>query len=142
MFIFFDNLVSVCLDCGFFSLAKTQQLMNDLLVSYLDLSEEAGLLREFLIFDWLLSGHRFLPEIFNTDINGYRDILWHQAAESVPGLYTAKERNHFFKRGIFFPFSADTLLHCPLPPGQPYSYIGFFKNHDQQKTTVVVIPCK
>jgi len=139
LYLFFDQLVSACLKREFFSLAKTQAFMNDILYQFVASRPDAGLCHELLTFDWLLCGHRFLPEIFHQDINAYRDLLWHQAPAEIPALYTAKERNMFFKRGIFYKFSARVLslrpqLACPADVS-----LGFFKDHDQAKTTVMVI---
>jgi anaerobic magnesium-protoporphyrin IX monomethyl ester cyclase len=140
MFLFFDQLVTLCLSKEFFSVAKTQHLMNDLLYSFIDYHEKRVLLREFLIFDWLHCGHRFLPEIFNKNLKEDREFLWKNAPGEIEGLYTEKDRNLFFKRGIFYKFSPLFLSHSLLSKNNGDSFVGFFCNNNSDKTEVIVIP--
>ncbi len=142
VFSFFDQLVSMCLNRYFFSRAKTQELMNDILISFIETHEKNDLFRELLIFDWLLSGHRFLPDIFNENVNKHKEILWNYAALEITGLYTEKERNLFFKRGVFFKFSSSLLSHCRISDKGKGGFVGFFsdvQNVKNKKTITTLI---
>jgi len=140
-FLFFDKIVTLCLDRSFYSLAKTQEFMNEILFSFIQYQENTALLRELLIFDWLLSGHRYLPDIFNENINTYKDFLWNTAAAELPDLYTEKERNLFFKRGVFFKFSSSLLSHCLRSPAGKDGFVVFFAEGGSvtNKKTIAVI---
>ncbi len=137
---FFEGLLRECQQRGLFTLAKTQQLMHDILFTFVHDHAHAPLLQELLVFDWLLCGHRFLPESCNRDLNGDREFLWQRAALDQEGLYTARERNLFFKKGIFCRFSARLLAHCRIVEGQGDAFVGFFKDEQHGKTMAVVIP--
>jgi hypothetical protein len=137
---FFEGLLSECHHRGLFTLAKTQQLMHDILFTFVHGHVNALLLQELLVFDWLLCGHRFLPESCNRDLNADREFLWQRAALDQEGLYTARERNLFFKKGIFCRFSAQLMAHCRIVEGQKDSFVGFFKDEQQGRSMAVVIP--
>jgi hypothetical protein len=140
IFSFFEQLLAHGHANGLFALAKTQQLMSDILFSFVRDHGHALILQELLVFDWLLCGHRFLPEMFTQDINADKEFLWQTAAAELEGLYTARERNHFFKKGIFCRFSARLLAHCRLGEGDVDGFVGFFKAGQPGKTMAVVIP--
>ena len=145
IFLFFEQLASHCLDHDFFALAKTQESMNGILVSRIKGHKEGGLLREILIFDWLRCGHRFLPEVLQEDLTRHRNLLWQQAAAEIPDFYTPKERNFFFKRGVFCQFSAALLAHCRLSGNGIEGFVGFFteeSNKAKRKTRALVIPTR
>ncbi|HHD57479.1 MAG TPA: DUF4080 domain-containing protein, partial [Desulfobulbaceae bacterium] len=109
-FVFFECLLTVCREKGFFQRAATQELMVELLVSHVSERSDFGLLRELLIFDWLRCGHRFLPEIFQgRSLAGQRTRLRKTMPLRYEPLYSERERNRFFKQGIFYPFSAEAL---------------------------------
>ncbi len=143
IFVFFEELTTACLGHDFFTLAKTQELMNSILFAFIEGHPKRDVLREILIFDWLRCGHRFLPALFQVDLTGQRNLLWQQAADEIPGLYDMKARNFFFKRGVFCRFSAALLAHCRLAPGGAGGYVGFFTEEsckEKRKTQAVVIP--
>lgn len=139
MFAWFQGLSALCARRGFYTLSKTQALMNEILISYIQGHDQASLLREFMIYDWLLCGHRYLPEVFQEDLTAPKDYLWRHAADAIDGLYTAKERNYFFKRGVFFKFSPPVLLHCGFQELENDGFVGFVTEHKSPMAIVFSI---
>lgn len=125
-YIFCERLLSECQGRDFFSRAKTHELMNEILFAVAASYERTDLWREFLVFDWLLCGHRFLPDIFNVDLRGHKDFLWGYAPQEVLDLYTQKDRAFFFKKATFCKFSSELLLCCDVPTGSDGGFVGFF----------------
>ena len=110
-FVFFWELLTVCREKEFFQRAATQELMVEILAAHVSGRGDFELLRELLIFDWLRCGHRFLPEIFQgQSLADQRTRLRKTMPLSYEPLYSERERNHFFKQGIFYHFSAAALL--------------------------------
>ncbi len=110
VFVFFRELLSVCNEVDFFQRAPTHELMLELLTGYLAARPDCDLLRELLIFDWLRCGHRFLPHALRAhSLADLRTGLRKSMPLAWAPLYTERERNRFFKQGIFYPFSAVAL---------------------------------
>ena len=77
-----------------------------------------------LRFDWLRSGHRFLPGIFGPDaLQQDKDALWHQLPEEYSPLYTPRTRSAFFKRCTVVRFSKALLQTKGL--GKEQAYVVF-----------------
>jgi hypothetical protein len=118
MFAFFSELLTVCIERDFFSLATTQQLLVEMLASHCRLRTDWSLLRELLIFDWLRCGHRFFPDALNgIDLAALREKARRGMPLEYEALYSARSRNRFFKQTLFYPFSAAAcrilgLEHC------------------------------
>ncbi len=109
-FVFFWELVTVCKERDFFQRAATQELMIALLITHVSGRDDFGLLRELLLFDWLRCGHRYLPEVLKGEsLAEQRNRLRKTMPLSCENFYSERDRNRFFKQGIFYPFSADTL---------------------------------
>ena len=109
-FLFFNQLLTKCLDADFFRQAKTQKRMNSLLLELTRNHPEEKTLHELLIFDWLHSGHRFLPANLNPEnLNREKEHFWKNMPQNKEPLYTYKTRNHFFKQSLFMRFSDKTL---------------------------------
>ncbi len=106
MFAFFADLLTVCSERDFFSLATTQQLLVEMLVTHCQFRTDWNLLRELLIFDWLRCGHRFLPDSLNgLDLATLREKARRGMPLEYEALYSARSRNRFFKQTVFYPFS-------------------------------------
>ncbi|RUM38771.1 MAG: hypothetical protein DSY57_02085, partial [Desulfobulbus sp.] len=130
-FVFFESLLTVCKERGFFQRAATQELMVEILVAHISGRSDFELLRELLIFDWLRCGHRFLPEIFRgQSLADQRSRLRKTMPLGYEPLYTERERNHFFKQGIFYPFSAPTLRLVGMDPEGDISMVCFLEKSD------------
>lgn len=126
-FSFFSKLLDQCLSSGFFQQAKTQKLMNTLLLEIASAREDKKIIREILRYDWLRSGNRFLPEnIIEKSLKEEKDRLWQELPQEYPPLYTQKTRNYFFKQSLFASFSKEALQE-----------IGIVEN---AKTTVCFLP--
>lgn len=139
IFIFFNKLVEVCVENNFLSLSKTNELMNSILLSFIMNNYKFEIIRELLIFDWLLCGHRYLPSIFNEDINNYKEFIFNNSSLSINGLYTEKEKNFFFKKGIFFKFSSSIFFYDDMYKSNSKVYVGFFTD-ETNKTITKIIP--
>jgi radical SAM superfamily enzyme YgiQ (UPF0313 family) len=109
-FLFFWELLKKCQKTDFFNRATTQKLMSGLLLAYSKNQQAEKILKELLVFDWLRSGHKFLPEHLKTkNFNQEKNRLWQNMPRNFPPHYTYKTRNYFFKRSIFMRFSPQTL---------------------------------
>lgn len=143
IFLFFEQLLTLCSRGNFFSLARTQVLMNDLLFALVDSHKDRAVLIECLILDWLLCGHRYLPAVFELDINTHKKFLWKNAPQELEGLYTKPERNFFFKKGVFFKFSSVVLSPTGISDADADSFVIFETNEVNGKikeTMVRLIP--
>lgn len=116
-FSFFEELLELCVYKNFFSLAKTQAFMNDILLEYCRSDSKSELLEEILIYDWLSCGHRFLPTGLNGDLTAARNDLYKTLPEKIEDLYDQKNRNFFFKKNVFYTFSGAFL-----------NFVGLAKN--------------
>ena len=104
------KLLDQCQANAFFERSPTQKLMSSMLLKLSSNHREAVLLKELLIFDWLRSGHRFLPNhLKGNKLNKEKERLWYNMPQNFSPWYTYKSRNHFFKRSIFRRFSARAL---------------------------------
>ncbi len=119
-FAFFAQLLSICQEADFFSLAKTQEFMTRMLVELGQMRSDRELFCELVRFDWLVSGQRLLPPCLIAEPSKeIRDHLWHHLPEDLPPHYTRLTRNEFFKRGIFARFSGTLLTDVGLADGLP-----------------------
>ncbi len=130
-FAFFLSLLTLCKEEGFFQRAATQQLMVEILAGLAAKRGDQQLLRELLIFDWLRCGHRYLPEILQGEpLSEHRTRLRKSMPLHCEPLYTARERNRFFKQGIFYPFSAQALRHVGLDPDGQAAVVCFLEKEE------------
>lgn len=109
---FFTHLLNVSREGRLFELAATQKLLCRLLVQAIVDYEKKDLMLELLVYDWLRCGHRKLPACLNPDFREegeLRDTLYQNLPAEIPGLYSARERNRFFKQTIFHRFSRECL---------------------------------
>ncbi|MFH1021533.1 MAG: DUF4080 domain-containing protein [Pseudomonadota bacterium] len=134
---FFARLLSICQAADFFSLAKTQELMNRMLVELARTRPDRELFCELLRFDWLVSGQRLLPPSLAAEPSKeIRDHLWHHLPEGLPPYYTRLSKNEFFKRGIFARFSGPLLKAVGLAEGMaegessPDGYVCFLPEQE------------
>ena len=109
IFSFFKELTNICLEENFFKLAKTQKFLCEILYKLSLKLEEKHIFREYLIYDWLLCGHRFLPDFFEINLNIYRDFIWKNLPEKISDVFDHHNRNDFFKRNVFYKFSPEFM---------------------------------
>jgi len=151
-FYFFAQLLSICQEADFFSLAKTQELMTRMLVELAQPRPDRELFRDLVRFDWLVSGQRLLPPCLVAEPSKeIRDYLWHHLPEELPPHYTRLTRNEFFKRGIFARFSGQLLNAVGLAEGRAGGelptggYVCFLQEqeygagHQRQRHTVFFV---
>ncbi|MCB2181479.1 MAG: DUF4080 domain-containing protein [Desulfobulbaceae bacterium] len=121
-FHFFMELVTFCNRENFFERAKNQRFMSQLLYSFSkQLVPHSSILQELLVFDWLHSGNRFLPNHLSslqTAPKDERNRLWHSLPQDLPPFYSSKTRNHFFKQSFFLSFSREVLAELEFDPGE------------------------
>jgi len=109
-FDFFNDLLETCIQYDFFNRAKTQRLMSRILYEISKTHPCHKLLTELLRFDWIRSGHRFLPDHLSPDLlREGKKQLWSQMPQEYSPLYTLKTRNTFFKKSLFLEFSSEAL---------------------------------
>lgn len=118
VFVFFQGLLRLCQQENFFSLAPTQEFLGRLLQIYVTEREDGPLLLEFMRYDWLRCGHRYLPSCLQLERaedqpQAVKDALFQLSTADPAGLFeTLFEkggRNHFFKTGFFLRFSGQCL---------------------------------
>lgn len=129
IFAFFSGLLLLCKKREFFQRAATQEFLNILLTEYLAdcKNKDKKILTELLVFDWLRTGHRFLPECLGrVSLADVRSRLRMDMPQSMEPFFTARERNRFFKQGIFYIFSAETLAVTELATQQDSSEVVCF----------------
>ncbi len=106
----FTELLDLCRAEDFFARARTQQLMNHILLAWAASRSDGELVAELLCFDWLRSGHRFLPPEFDAaPLATARDRLYHALPDELAPFFTARDRNRFFKKSLFLDCSAPLL---------------------------------
>lgn len=111
-FRFFLDLLNTCMEENFFGKARTQRLMSKILYQFIESDAKGDMLQELLRYDWLRSGHRFLPDHLNNvdvSLKEERDRLWKTLPQNYPPLYTSRSRNSFLKQSLFVSFSGRTL---------------------------------
>ena len=114
-FQFFLGLLQACRQREFFNRARTQLLMSEILSDFSRSEPDGELLTELLIFDWLRSGHRFLPDHLGPQrLKEEKQRQWQALPEALPPLYVSATRNEFFKQSLFVRFSAPTLRELGL----------------------------
>jgi anaerobic magnesium-protoporphyrin IX monomethyl ester cyclase len=112
---FFQALLAVCREHGFFHLAHTQALMNQLLVHLARQRHDSRLLLDLLRYDWLRCGHRFLPkELEETPQAELRDRLRRTLPQELEGLFSSRSRTEFFKQAVFLELSAEAMAALDL----------------------------
>lgn len=118
-FQFFLELLESCRKHHFFNKAKTQLLMNEILADFIRDEPLRELLQELLIYDWLRSGHRFLPDHLGPHVlKQTKDQLWRELPQELPPFYSSVGRSNFFKQSLFVRFSGETLHELELTEGE------------------------
>jgi hypothetical protein len=144
IFVFFESLLTLCRDKGFFELAPTQELMGSLLFEVTRNRPDRELVRELLVFDWLRCGHRFLPgHLEQEHLLMEKKNLWRKMPQNWAGVYDYKNRDEFFKQGVFVRFSANLLKEAGLSvDGEPgiVSFQAKRENTVFKFNRVVLIP--
>ncbi|MBI5557855.1 MAG: DUF4080 domain-containing protein [Deltaproteobacteria bacterium] len=114
----FLNLLQACRKKNFFGRAKTQLLMSEILLDFTSHASNSLLMKEILIFDWLRSGHRFLPEHLDPMTSKeLKSRLWLEMPENFLPFYTNTSRSNFFKQAIFVEFSGELLKELGFTDG-------------------------
>jgi anaerobic magnesium-protoporphyrin IX monomethyl ester cyclase len=118
-FQFFLDLLESCRKQSFFNRARTQLLMSEILADYIRNDPKSELLKELLIYDWLRSGHRFLPDHLGPHVlKKVKNQLWRELPQEFLPFYNNVSRNNFFKQSLFVRFSGETLQELGLTDGQ------------------------
>ncbi len=113
-FVFFQRLLALCHEVGFFQLAATQEFMCSLLVQLTADRDDSGLIVELLRYDWLRCGFRFLPDClqqapFLESPEVTRSKLYQSLPGELAGIYLPAERNNFFRKSYFLRVSEKLL---------------------------------
>lgn len=125
-FQFFDQLRAVCRRHNFFDLSPTQELMARMLCELVKERPDQAVMRELLCYDWLRCGHRFLPDFLGAKpLAELRTELRNSLPASLEGLYAARQRTEFLKRGVFLELSAQALAEVGLDGGSGPAAVCF-----------------
>ena len=131
IFAFFQGLLRLCQQKGFFDQAKTQELLNSLLLEVAQKRPDRELIRELLVFDWLRCGHHFLPEHFEHEsIADNKKYLWKNMPLKLEGIYDYKSRDEFFKQGVFMQFSGNLLQEIGLSAAGETGFVCFLPERE------------
>jgi hypothetical protein len=108
---FFQGLLAVCREHGFFGLAATQELMCSLLSRDCTGRTDEGLIRDLLRYDWMRCGHRLLPPCLALEDGreppeATKDRLYQTMPAERGGAYGRGEKNHFFRKAVFLRLSS------------------------------------
>ncbi len=114
IYVFFQELLAICHDSGFFQLAATQELMCTKLVELATKRDDGDLIVELLRFDWLRCGFRFLPSCLKVDSGKEqpeqtKSSLYQTLPAEIEGVYRKNNRNHFFRKSYFLRISQKML---------------------------------
>lgn len=117
-FVFFSDLLDICLKQSFFQVAKTHKLMHRLLFELAEKRLDTVLFQELLCYDWLRCGHRSLPEYCHAaSQKEIRDLLRLKLPQNMAGLFDHRNRVEFLKQASFFKMSGQALKY--VAEGQP-----------------------
>jgi hypothetical protein len=119
---FFQKLLVVADKNRLFQLAATQDFLCTLLVETMNTRNDWELIRELLVYDWLCCGKRNLPTCLSgaqENARSLKDILYQQLETDIPGLYSKKDRNRFFRQTVFHQFSAECLSELGIVKNEP-----------------------
>jgi hypothetical protein len=114
-FRFFEGLLAVCRQHGFFDRSVTQELMARMLYELAQGRADRDLLLDLFRYDWLCCGHRFLPAFLEErPLAELRAELRGTLPPSLEGSYTLRERSEFLKRGVFLELSGRAMREIGL----------------------------
>jgi hypothetical protein len=134
-YLFFESLLAVCEQNRFFDLSHTQKLLARMLCILVEQRPDRELLLDIFRYDWLRCGHRFLPDFLEeTPLAEVRSALRQTLPPSLEGLYDARGRSEFLKRGVFLELSAGTVEHAELGRRDRSAIVCFFP----EQTTGVI----
>jgi len=144
-FEFFRALLEICRQNSFFQRAPTQERMSLMLLKLADQRQDRKILRELLAFDWLQSGHRYLPE--HLQVSSLPEIkrrLRERLEQNCRNLYDHHSRNAFFKQSVFAYFSGEALRETGLGQEDRGGYVCFLPQELpgvlKHKQAVVILP--
>ena len=144
IFVFFESLLALCRKKFFFDLAPTQEFMSSLLLEVTQSRPDKELIRELLVYDWLRCGHRFLPvHLDQENFLMEKKIFWKKMPQNWAGVYDYKNRDEFFRQGVFVRFSPELLQEAGLPADGKIGYVSFQAKREKKIfkfNRVVLIP--
>ncbi|MCW5198277.1 DUF4080 domain-containing protein [Desulfobulbus sp. F3] len=112
---FFQELLAICQQHDFFSLAHTQELMSQMLAKLARQRQDSTLLLDLLRYDWLRCGHRFLPdELEEISQPELRDRLRRTLPQEMESLFSSRTRTEFLKQSVFLELSVETVTALAL----------------------------
>ena len=143
-FLFFQRLLAVCQQHGFFDLSVTQELQARMLCILAQGRADRDLLLELLRYDWLCCGHRFLPAFLEArPLSELRAELRDRLPPSMDGSYSMRGRSEFLKRGVFLELSAFAMAETGLAQEAQAATICFLPEVTAgggQRPQVVIMP--
>ena len=131
---FFLDLSAVFLAEGYFWKAATQEALSRLLLSHMEGRQDRKVIKELLCYDWLRCGHRFLPDHLHCGsitLDELRRKLFQELPKEVPGQFDEATRKTFFKKGVFYVFSRETLDHIGYEVNAPQAVLRFSADREK-----------
>jgi len=117
---FFQELLVLCRRHNFFGLARTQKLMNQILMELAEKDRDGELLLNLLRYDWLRCGYRNLPDnLAETSQPDLRNQLRQELPQSLNGIFSSCSRIEFLKKSTFLQFSAEAMTLLGLDDSGP-----------------------
>lgn len=121
---FFQELLAVCRRRDFFRLARTQALMNQMLIELARQRQDSALLLDLLRYDWLRCGGRALPdELTETPQPELRGRLRRTLPQEMEGLFSTRSQTEFLKQSVFLELSAEAMAALGL--GERLAVLAF-----------------
>jgi hypothetical protein len=119
-FTFFRTLLEACRCHGFFQLARTHKMMNQIMFEVVTNRQDSLLMLELLRYDWLRSGHRTLPDYLAPCTQAeIRNQLRLELPQNLDGVYDFRSRVEFLKQSSFLELSAEAVTALELGKGKP-----------------------
>jgi len=137
IFIFFTDLLAICIGSGFFQLAATHELMTEKLSELIAEREDQKLICELLMYDWFRCGYRFLPDCFAPhgtmeQMQETKGFLYRRLPDEIEGVYRKGGRNNFFKKSIFMLMSNRALQECGFHDTGKNNCICFLREREKK----------
>jgi len=116
----FLDIMAIFEEKEFRGLARTQELISRVLCRYAAGQPEREVLLDLLRYDWLRSGHRFLPPSLGQDQGNLRQEVSRRLPQNLSPYFTYRQRDEFIKRAMFLalcPEAIEELGFSGLPAG-------------------------
>jgi radical SAM superfamily enzyme YgiQ (UPF0313 family) len=135
IYVFFQDLLTICHASGFFQFAATQELMCTKLVELVAERDDRDLIIELLRYDWLRCGFRFFPACLKVDgakeqPEETKSALYQTLPAEMEGVYRKNNRNQFFRKSYFLRISQEALVEIGIKSNYEPSCLCFLQERE------------